>query len=86
MILPDEIADMIFGELHFYIYQGSKRFAEVRIEGENVTIEILSIPVALAAVLSHIMRKSRFSSNKLNDLKGSGYRIFIKYGKLKKEL
>ena len=73
----------LFGDLKFYAALDQKLFAEVSIQEEHIEIRIIDGFVALQAMLIHTFKKQRVSSNKLLDLKKSGYTITIRYGKLK---
>jgi len=81
-----ESLEKIFGRMYFCACLGDRRFAEIRIEENTITIEIVDTVGFLEALLIHIFRKHRFSSRKLGDLKKAGYRVKIKYGRLEKEI
>lgn len=71
-----------WGRLRFYAAMGDKPFAEIMIEDKTITIDIINAVVLMEAVISHIFKKQRFASFKLNSLKDSGYRVRIKYRRL----
>ena len=73
----------LFGDLKFYAALDQKLFAEVVITEDRIDIKIINSFVAVQAMLIHLFKKQRISSNKLLDLKNSGYSITISYGKLK---
>ena len=73
----------LFGELKFYAALDRKLFAEITITDSKMDIKIISPVVAIEAMLIHMFKKSRVSSKKLLDLKKAGYKITIRYGKLK---
>lgn len=73
----------LFGDLKFYAALDRKLFAEVSLTEDRIDIKIIDGIVALQAMLIHVFKKQRVSSNKLLDLKKSGYSITIRYGKLK---
>jgi hypothetical protein len=73
----------LFGDLKFYAALEKKLFAEISIEEDKIDIRIINGLVALQAMLVHMFKKHRVSSNKLLDLKKSGYTITIRYGKMK---
>jgi hypothetical protein len=73
----------LFGDLKFYAALEKKLFAEITITEDRIDIKIINGAVALQAMLVHMFKKHRVSSNKLLDLKKSGYTIAISYGKLK---
>jgi len=73
----------LFGDLKFYAALDRKLFAEVSIQEEKIDIRIINVMVTIQAMLIHLFKKQRVSSNKLLDLKKAGYTITIRYGKLK---
>jgi len=73
----------LFGDLKFYAALDRKLFAEVSIREEKIEIRVIDPLVTTQAMLIHLFKKQRVSSNKLLDLKRSGYTITIRYGKLK---
>jgi hypothetical protein len=73
----------LFGELKFYAALDRKLFAEITIEEGHIDIKIISPVVTAEAMFIHIFKKSRFSSNKLKELKSAGFKITIRWGKLK---
>jgi hypothetical protein len=73
----------LFGDLRFYAALDQKLFAEVTIKEDKIDIRIINSIVAIQAMLIHMFKKQRVSSNKLLDLKKSGYEITIRYGKFK---
>ena len=81
-----ELLEKVFGEMRFCVCLGERCFAEIKIEEDTITIEIVDAVGFLKAFLIHIFKKRRFSSKKLSDLKKAGYRVVIKYRKLEKEI
>jgi hypothetical protein len=73
----------LFGDLKFYAALDKKLFAEVSITEDKIDIKIINGIVGLQAMLIHVFKKQRVSSNKLLDLKNAGYSVTIRYGKLK---
>ncbi|RLI96217.1 MAG: hypothetical protein DRO99_04880 [Candidatus Aenigmatarchaeota archaeon] len=73
----------MFGELKFYAALDKKLFAEVKIEDEEIEIRIINIIVTIEAMLIHVFKKHRVSSNKLHELKKAGFKIVIRLGKLR---
>jgi len=86
MVNRDAILNRLFGELHFYVYQGKREFAEIKIEDKMITIKITNPIVLIAAIINHMLRKKRFASYKLKALRDAGYSIRIVYKKFKYEL
>lgn len=82
----EKLIEKYWGELRFYAAMGKKPFAEIRIEDKLITIRIVNFVVLVEAMISHIFRKQRFGSFKLQTLKESGYRIRIKFGRLSFEI
>ncbi len=81
-----ESLEGIWGEMHFYATIGERPFAEIMIEDRDITIRIVSFKVLLEAMLIHIFKKERISSNKLKELKNAGYTLTVVIGPIKKEL
>ena len=82
----EKLIEKYWGGLRFYAAMGKKPFAEIMIEDKLITIKIVSFPVLVEAMVSHIFRKQRFGSFKLKTLKDSGYRLRIKFGRLSFEI
>ncbi len=76
------LMEKYWGEFKFYAAMGERPFAEIMIEGKLITIRIVNFKVLVEAMISHIFRKKRFASFKLQTLKDSGYRVRIRFGRL----
>ena len=86
MLDLQKLIEKHWGRLRFYAAMDEKPFAEIMIEDKLITIKIINAVVLMEAMISHIFRKHRFGSFKLNVLKDSGYKIRIKFGRLSFEI
>lgn len=82
MLDLEKLTEGFWGRLRFLAAMGDRPFAEIMIEDKVITIRIIDVKVLLEAMVSHIFKKHRFGSFKLQTLKDSGYKVRIKYGRL----
>lgn len=56
--------DKHLGEIRFFACLNKKPFAEIKIEGESLTVDVIDPVTTVLAFVSHMLRKERFGSKK----------------------
>ncbi len=80
MSILGEIFRSIVGRVHFRIYLGKAPAAEIEFKNKDIIVDIIHPLIALELGVEELLsNKGRKDLNKIEKIRGAGYRIKIRY-------
>jgi imidazoleglycerol phosphate synthase glutamine amidotransferase subunit HisH len=88
MSATKDMLEIIQGKVHFYLTVGSVPAIEVILKDKEIVADIKNPLLAIELGVMHLLKggKGKSGSSLLKQIKGSGYRIKVKYKMLEMEL